>query len=237
MENEAFKAMVNGEVNFPMPSARVNHGAEPPVIAALGEAERLAIAYAPARLRRRYGALLALDALLGRVALSAREPLPAQVKLAWWREACARLPEAREHPVLAALANSWRADPRALVALVDGWEEIAVAQDGFAAATESLARARGAALAVCAEEAETEARDAARVWTLLTLAGHAADAAERANMRAAARRIPPRRLPRTLRPLAVLGGLARRALAADRAVLLGDRLSPLAAVRLGIFGR
>ena len=205
----------------------------------LGEAERLAVAYAPGRLRECYRALLTLDAVLGRAALSTREALPAQLKLAWWREACARLPGARAHPVLVALAETWRADADPLVALVDGWEEIAVAQAGFAGAAETVAKARGAALAHCAGEpqAEAGALDAARVWTLVALAGHAPAAAEGARMRAAARLIARSGLPRALRPLTVLEGLSRRALDADRAALLGDRLSPLAAMRLGIFGR
>ena len=80
------------------------------------------------------------------------------------------------------------------------------------------------------------ARDAARVWTLATLAGQAPDAAESARMRAAAHLVAHRPLPRALRPLAVLAGLSRRALAGDRAELLGDRFSPFAAMRLGIFG-
>lgn len=237
MANEAFKAKVKLEVIFAMAPAHLIHRAEVSVIAMPGEAERLAIAYAPARLRPRFAALLAFDSVLGRIALAAREPLPAQLKLAWWREACARLPEAREHPVLAALAASWTADPAPLVALVDAWEEIAVAEPRFADAGDAVARARGVTLALCAGEDEAPAHAAARVWTLATLAEHAPDAAQRARMRAVARLVPPRRLPRALRPLAVLDGLARRALAADRARLLGDRWSPLAAVRLGIFGR
>lgn len=209
------------------------------MIAELGEAERLAVAYAPAHLRARYRALFALDGVLGRIALPVREPLPAQLKLAWWRDACGRLPASREHPVLAALAESWGADPGVLAALVDGWEEIAVAQDGIADAARKLGDARGAVLANCAHapRAAASASDAARVWTLVTLAGAERAPAKGTAMRAAAALVPHRPLPRALRPLAVLEGLSRRALAADRPLLLGDRLSPLAAMRLGIFGR
>jgi phytoene synthase len=218
---------------FPPPDARV----DALVRAELGDAERLAIAYAPARRRPAYCSLLALDAVLRRAALGGREPLPAQLKLAWWRDACSRLPEARDHPVLAALAESWPGDAGALVALVDAWEEVAVAEGGFAAAVEAVAGQRGTALALCADESETRDRDVARVWTLVTLADRAPDAAARAGMRAAASLIPRFHLNRAMRPLAVLDGLARRALAADRALLIGDRWSPLVAMRLGIFGR
>ena len=202
----------------------------------LGEAERLAIAYAPVRLRSGYSALLALDGVLARIALGAREPLPAQLKLAWWRDGCARLPDARGHPVLAALAESWEGNSAPLTALVDAWEEGAGTEHGFPAAAEAVARQRATALARCAGVDQRAGLEAARAWTLATLADHASDPAERAQLRVAAGLIRPQRLPRILRPLAVLAGLARRAVAADRP-LLGDRLSPLAAMRLGIFGR
>ena len=44
-------------------------------------------------------------------------------------------------------------------------------------------------------------------------------------------------LPAALRPLAVIEGLARRSLRAGGGPMLGDRLSPLVALRLGLFGR
>lgn len=207
------------------------------VAAELGEAERLALAYAPAGARPAFRAVLALDGMLARVALAGREPLPAQLRLAWWREACARLPDAAGHPLLAALAEHWRAGPEPLVALVDAWEEIVAGTGGFAVAAEAVAQQRGRVLALCAGEGEGTARDAARAWTLASLADRAPDGAARKRMRAAARLIPRRPMPRALRPLAVLAGLSHRALATGRSALLGDRLSPLAALRLGIFGR
>lgn len=208
---------------------------KPAIMEEIGDAERLAIAYAPATARARYRALLALDATLRRIAL-AREPLPAQLKLAWWRDACARLSEARGHPVLEALRERWPHDPATLVALVDGWEEL-VAADDFVGAAETLAMARGAALAACAGASEGDARNAARAWTLATLAHHAPGDSPREQMRATVRQLPAPTLPRALRPLAVLAGLARRAVDADRVELIGDRWSPLVAMRLGIFGR
>lgn len=211
--------------------------AERLVTAELGEAERVALAYAPAKVRAGLAAVLAFDSVLARVAVSAREPLHAQLKLAWWREACAQLPAGRGPPVLAALAATWRQDPALLVALVDAWEEIAAGAGAYAEAVEAIAHRRGRLLGVWAPRDEDAARQAARLWTLTVLAGRAPDAAEREQMRAAARQIPQLRLPRSLRPLAVLAGLSRRALKRGHGALLGDRLSPLAALRLGIFGR
>ena len=130
--------------------------------------------------------------------------------------------------VLAALAANWTADPAPLVALVDAWEEIAVAEPRFADAGDAVARARGVTLALCAGEDEAPAHAAARVWTLATLAEHAPDAAQRARMRAVARLVPPRRLPRALRRLGQklhqhAAGAPAMLAAVVRAPLLADR--------------
>lgn len=202
-----------------------------------GEAERIAVLYAPRSLRSGYRSLLWLDALLARIALTAREPALAQLKLAWWRDACAALGQPASHPVLAALVVTGYDDREALVALVDAWEEVAVGERGLPAAAESLGRRRAGLLARCAGEPEAAACAAARSWTLATLANHAASIEEREEMLRAARAGPLSRLSRPLRPLAVLAGLARRAAGRGGGHLLGDRLSPLVAMRLGIFGR
>ena len=207
------------------------------VLAELGEAERLACAYAPRSLRPVYQAVFALDATLRRVSLGAREPLPAQLRLAWWREALAALPARRDHPILAALADTWRTDTAALVALVDAWEEIAVGDGVAEAAAEQVAGPRASAFAKCADESAALALPAARCWTLVALADRASNDQERARMLDRARHVELLRMPRKLRPLAVLAGLAQRAGRRGGSDLLGDRLSPLAAIRLGILGR
>lgn len=233
MENKDFRAMVNGEVKSPVSGA----ASDPLVVAELGEAERVASASAPRRLRSGYRALLALDCLLRRIALSAREPLPAQIKLAWWREACAHLPAGDDHPVLGALAATWRGDPGLLVALVDAWEEVAVGEAAVSAVAERLAAHRTDALAACAREGAGSGRAAVTCWTLTMLADRARSAEEREGMLAAARDTALPKLPRSWRPVSLLAGLARRASLRGHGELLGDRWSPLAAMRLGIFGR
>lgn len=196
---------------------------------------RLAASYAPRRLQERYRGLFAFDEAIGGGVLAAREPLMAQIRLAWWREACGRLPSAAPHPALAALARCWHDDPAPLVALVDGWEELAVGEGDYRERAERLAQGRARACAAAAMERPDAADGAARSWTFGTLSHHAPEPAQRAAMAALARQSRPLRLSRALRPLVVLDGLGRRA--AGHGQLLGDRLSPLAAVRLGIFGR
>lgn len=204
----------------------------------LGEAERIAVLYAAQSLRPRYRSLLLLDAQLARIALSAREPMLAQLKLAWWRDAIADPGEAPAQPLVQELATSWPEGPARLTILVDGWERVAVGEGGFLAVAEAVAEARAAACAAAARAVPNDAIQAAsRRWTLVTLARLAPDAQEREAMLATARGIGRAPLARGLRPLALLDGLARRALRRGGGALLGDRLSPLAALRLGIFGR
>ncbi len=192
--------------------------------------------YAPKPLRQRYYLLLALDAQLARIALMRREPGLAQLKLAWWRDTLAN-PPASGHPLVAELASVWTDAAPALIGLVDAWEEVAV-DSSLRNAAEQVADARAHAFAAAAAApADDRCRSAARRWTLVTLSAHAPDQEQRTAMLAAAHGIAPVKLPRQLRPLALLDGMARRTARRGGGALLGDRLSPLAALRLGIFGR
>lgn len=204
----------------------------------LGEAERLALTYAPRAVRAPLVAAFALDAALHRAALVKSEPALAQIRLAWWRDACARLPNAADHPVLAALGDSWPGDTQRLHALVDAWEGFAVAEAERLGAAEDLAEARAGVLALAARQpVSAGVLAASRCWTLAGLSAHALSDTGRAAMEERARLGRPMRLPRALRPLAILGGLGRRSAAVGAGALLGDRLSPIAALRLGILGR
>lgn len=202
----------------------------------LGEAERLAAASAPAALRELYAAVLGLDLVLARIAHAAPEPMLAQLRLAWWRDSCAGAVRSG-HPVLEALGECWHTDSGPLVALVDAWEMAALAGEDIAGSVETLADARFAVMAACAGTDQAAGTPAARCWTLVSLADYANQPGVRAGMLAEAQAATLPRLPRSLRPLAVFGGLARRAARRGGGQLIGDRLSPFAAVRLGIFGR
>lgn len=193
--------------------------------------------YAPKPLRQRYYLLLALDAQLARIALMGREPGLAQLKLAWWRGTLAN-PPASGPSLVAELASVWVDAAPPLIGLIDAWEEVAVQDSGLQNAAEQVADARAHAFAAAAGvAADDRCRSAARRWTLVTLSAHAPDQEQRTAMLAATRGIARVELPRQLRPLALLDGMARRAARRGGGALLGDRLSPLAALRLGIFGR
>ena len=206
--------------------------------------QRLALAYAPASAREATLSLFALDARLAQALRAASEPIVAQMRLAWWRDQFSKDPAAREDsdPLLAALTplDSQREH---LLALVDGWE-LLVTEDFGASAARAFASARaqaflGLARLLQVEGCADEILTAGQRWALADLAANIGNPQERETVHAIAGMIgPTRRLPRALRPLTVLDGLARRSLAAGAgAPLLHGPLSGLAAMRLGLFGR
>lgn len=211
------------------------------LLATLPTLQRLALAYAPAKARVPTLALLALDTRLAGLLRNSREPMLAQLRLAWWRENLLR--DRREwpagEPILQALA-SWQKSHGALTALVDGWEALTGTAPLPPTALDVMASGRGAAFAALAgiigKDADIEA--AARLgkaWALADLAQRLTHPDEhnaaRELMEGADRGVP--HLSRAMRPLVVLHGLAQRQLA-------GVEHSPTAlllALRLGWFGR
>lgn len=67
---------------------------------------RLAMAYVPAHLRSALTLLLQMDMRFGDIVRTAREPMIAQIKMAWWREALTEAVDLRPkgEPLLQALA-------------------------------------------------------------------------------------------------------------------------------------
>lgn len=205
--------------------------------------QRLALAYAPRRLREATLGLFALDAHLANLVRKAREPLLTQARLAWWRERLEEPVEQRPKgdPLLDLLVN-WREREAALAALVDGWEHL-LGEHLDAAAIGGFAEGRAAGFAGLAglageESARVPAGQAGKRWALADLAAHLGNAGERDRALDAARATGGDRLalPRALRPLAVLDGFARRSLARGGAPLADGAFAGLAALRLGIVG-
>lgn len=203
--------------------------------------QRLALAYAPARARPATLALFALDARLAAVLRARREPLAAQLRLAWWRDRVA-LPQGDwplGEPVLEAL-RCWR-ETSSLAALAEGWEAL-LAEDltepAIAEFAEGRARAFGGLACELGEGSAADVAEAARIWALADLAANVSDGDERRGVVEYARRCPPvPRLPAALRPLAVLAGLGAAALGRGGDALLAGPRSMLAALRIGLTGR
>lgn len=209
------------------------------------EVSRIALASA-GRNRDLWLAAFALDGRIGRMVLGASEPMLGQMRLAWWRDQFSQPVATRPEgdPLLDLIGRSWEGGESALRELVDGWEALLSPRPlsetdraSFIAGRASLARAL--ADRAGSPSAAREAQCAGTLWALADLAIHAQEPGERSAALDEAVEFAhdSLRLPRGLRPLSVIGGLARRSLRLGGRPLVGDRLSPFIALRLGLFGR
>ena len=197
----------------------------------------LVLSYASEGQRGALDALLRLDENLARIVRSVSEPALGQLRMAWWRDEILRPRPSGAvpppDPLLKSILETWDAERSEIVALVDGWEHVLfeLPLDAEARAGFHDGRARAFAAIARLTGHQESAADAARH-------GEAWAAAELGMMGPVAPEsgAPLPALPRELRALAIIGGLARRSIKRGGAPLFGDRLSPLAAMRLGIFG-
>ena len=206
----------------------------------------LALAYAPRDARPVFDDLFALDRRLADAVRQASEPIIAQLKLAWWRDRFAqdRGDWPKGEPLLARLA-SWDADVSQLASLVDGWEALLaegpLTDEAITAFGEGHADAWALAAAALGHPGPPAPDHAALLWSYADLAQHCSTPEDAETVRAVARgqtlldQAPPR-LPRALRPFAVLGAQGLRSLRSGRPMMSasGDFL---AAVRAGMLGR
>lgn len=218
------------------------------LLSTLPPEQRLALAYAQTDARRPMLALLVLDARLAGVVRAAREPMLAQLRLAWWREQLRASPGVRPagEPLLA-LLDDWGDQRAALSALVDGWEQLLGDAPLEPSRLAELAEGRAAAAAALAQvlaagQHADEAARAARNWALADLAGRVTHGAERAatlDLIAAQDWSRPH-LPKSLRPLAVLHALGRRVRGGEGLTggqgLVGGLGGLLTVMRVGLLG-
>lgn len=203
---------------------------------------RLALAYAPRHARGAFLAVLALDQKLARIVGQGSEPLIGQMRMAWWRERLAEPAHSnpKGEPILTLLAQSGLDRP-GLIQLVDAWEVLL--GDRFDAQTiDTHADGRsgafgGLAAALGFGTIPSDAVRMARNWVLADLASKLSDPGEVELVRNVLSQQDWRAstLPKALRPLAVLHGLARRK--QGQGPLLANWVDGICAVRLGMFGR
>ena len=209
------------------------------------EVTRVALSSASAH-RDIWLAAFALDGRVGRMVLGASEPMLGQMRVAWWRDQLGKLVHDRprgDH-LLDLIGTNWNRNEAALVDLIDGWEallsprplaETAILE--FVAGRVNLSQSL--ANLVGTMDHERDVRRAGTLWALADLAINARDEAElsRAVKLGAAEGTNGLRLSRDMRPLAVIAGLAQRSLHFGGRPMLGDRASPLIALRLSLIGR
>lgn len=197
---------------------------------AVADPERaLAVAYAPGGTRPALAALFALDERLGAIVGTTTEPMIGLVRLAWWREALETLDvaPAPAEPLLRAIAAELltrEVTGAALATIENGWSALLEGEpDG--AAIGRFGRDRGGTLFTAGGRL-IGSRDPrlpriGEAWALADLAHRHSSAAVRAEARLQARAAladrPAGRWPKAARPLAALGALAARDVAADDA--------------------
>lgn len=207
------------------------------------ELRRLAVLSARTDDRALFAAVLALDHRLGGLVASAHEPMLGQVRLSWWREQFCRGTEAipASDPLMSELTRLLGERTAGLVDLVNGWE-VLLSREVDNQALIQFARGRASIFPLIgsrldARDSAAELVAAGELWALVDFACHCRRAEEGAAARALARRLRRVAPSRPMRPLAVLAGLAGRALDRDMNQILGDRLSPFAALRISLIGR
>ncbi|MXO50484.1 hypothetical protein GRI42_04095 [Erythrobacter gaetbuli] len=207
---------------------------------------RIALAYAHPDDRLAYHAMFELDRRLAEIVAGSSEPMIGQLRLAWWRDVLGRQPEDRPsgEPLVAALNTAWGAHSDGLETLVDAWEGILLAERLERNAAMQFVEGRGAswtalASGPLAKESSAGISSAAQAWFLADLLSHLSDAEEREVVAGLANgmKLRSKRLPRRLRPFAILAALGSRALAAGGISPMEGRGAPLLALRIGIFGR
>ena len=177
----------------------------------------LAFSYASSDLVAALRLLFDLDDRLGTIARTTRDPLLAQIRLTWWKEALSALEQAQ--PPAEPLLQSLAADilPRGvsgatLAGLVDGWETLLEETPDL----DRIAHDRGARLFAAAAQllgAALPTPAAGEGWALADIATHSLDPALAAQARALARDrlagVMASRWPARLRALGALALIAR----------------------------
>jgi len=187
---------------------------------ALAAERALAIGYAPADRRAGLATLFALDARLGDILRTTREPMVGQMRLTWWHAALSGLGQdpPRAEPVLEALARDvlpWGITGNDLAAMVDGWEVLLEAPGLDEAALARHAAGRGEVLfALAARLLGATDERVGRIgegWALADLSANVSDPAAAARAALLGRRrlsVGAGAWPRALRSLAAMGLLA-----------------------------
>ncbi|MEW4447941.1 hypothetical protein [Qipengyuania sp. JC766] len=198
---------------------------------------QLALNYAPTPQRPAAEAVFRLDARLARFVLTAQELSIAQIRLAWWRDSLLKSTDDRPQgdQVLDAIGREWAGETPVLAALVDGWEALLFRTEGDESGATEFETAWAAAFGALARLASAPAHqdgaaNAGRRWGRAVWFSFEGEGSVHENSGRA-------RLPRSLRHLAVLNGIGRRALQRGGGPLIAGRGDMLAIARLGLIGR
>ncbi len=171
--------------------------------------QELALVYAAKEHRRWLALVLAFDCRMADVIRQAKEPLIAQMRFAWWRDTLAKPPELRPkgEPLLLDLAKLDGDQPQEiLTSLVDAWE-LLLSLDGSHDVILRHCRMRSEAIfsgyANCTH-IEIDVEEVGRQWALADLIRQSPEHSDMALSQLGKSKPRFARLPRQLRPLAIL---------------------------------
>jgi 15-cis-phytoene synthase len=141
--------MVSGPLTLICPADLLGFGKMTASFEQLSPPQRLAIVYAPAKVRDAFALLLQFDERLSDIVSRISEPMIGQLKLAWWRDALNAAPGQRPkgEPLLSALSELDKPGlTTAAHKLVDAWEMLLMEEQWSDALLDSFATARGEAV-------------------------------------------------------------------------------------------
>lgn len=146
--------------------------------------------------------------------------------------------------MLDAIGEHWNGSEEALVAVVDGWEQMLSEPPLRRGAAEAFAEGRAEGLAGLAglinspENIAGAVKDAGRIWAIADAVSHVSPGEERDTLLGLGQKLPAvPKLPAPFRGVAVLAALGKRALDAGGAPLMAGRGAALVALRAGLLGR
>jgi 15-cis-phytoene synthase len=175
--------------------------------------QQLCLAYARAETRNLLTALFRVDATLRRVALGAREPMMARIKLAWWREQGVERGAGDLGREIESLNSATDQSLPLLCQIAEGWDAFLAADGNTDAALSNYASGRGGGLfelgaAALGTVFTPELERAGKGWALTDLAFALKDHALAPPCLTLARATFLPRLPRGPLPLTILALLA-----------------------------
>ncbi|MBH5322680.1 hypothetical protein [Aurantiacibacter sediminis] len=207
--------------------------------------QRLALSYAPKKVRSGTLALLALDERLSGILRQKGETIIAQMKLAWWRDRFAETPtQWPEGEPLLGLLREFPGDLTRLGKVVDGWE-LLLSENLDAESIDTFAHGRAQgwlslAHSQAAQIDEMSVLFPARQFALADLSMHMDKGDERTAVEALLTKERAFKLgkpPSAIRTLMVMRALALRAVDQSNDSLLTGPSAMALAMRVGITGR
>lgn len=203
--------MVSGPLTLICPADLLGFGKMTASFEQLSPPQRLAVVYAPAKVRNAFALLLQFDERLSDIVSRVSEPMIGQLKLAWWRDALKAEQGQRPkgEPLLSMLAECEQPElTAAALALVDAWEMLLMEEHWSDALLDRFATARGEAVFggyLLLQQMDAPAGSIAREWAKRDLAERYPNAMPD-GFSVATEALPGKRL---FRPLTLLVMMAR----------------------------